>query len=112
MNLFSREKVLAPKRDTSVVMRFLTIGGATVELRAYQFTTRWHPVKGCPNVVVKPYEVDGFTWECLGCEVHDRGEGPGYGERGYLPRDRQAARNDANAHAEQCRAMPKPGVSR
>lgn len=112
MSLFSREKVLAPKRDTSILMRFLTLGGATVELRADHFTTRWHPLRGCPDIVVKPYEVDGFTWECLGCDTVDRGNGRGYGKRGYLPRDRKEARDDANEHADTCRSMPKSGVSR
>ncbi|MCO6011470.1 hypothetical protein NE236_41625 [Actinoallomurus purpureus] len=110
------------------LMRFLTVGGAVVELRSKRFKTRWHPAKGRPDAVVElrskrfktrwhpakgrpdavvePYEVDGFAWECLGCDASGRDSRSYAGD--YLPRERDEARDDANDHASACRAMPKP----
>lgn len=89
-----------------ILMRFLTIGGAVVELRSKRFMTRWHPLRGRPEAVDQAYEVDGLAWECLGCDAHGRDP---YSYKGdYLPSERDEARAEANDHANICRAMPKP----
>lgn len=68
------------KTTDDVVMRFLTQGGATVELR-----------KGSkPGRLVYPYL-------CLGCDY----EFDNYDSIVH-------ARTEANEHAANCRAMPKP----
>jgi|HubBroStandDraft_6_1064221.scaffolds.fasta_scaffold11889_4 hypothetical protein len=63
------------------LMRFLTLGGAVVELHRDTRTGR-------------------HRWECLGCEKAD-----------MPYETATAARDDANEHAGICRAMPKPGTS-
>jgi hypothetical protein len=94
------------KADTDhVLMRFLTVGGATVELRSHRFTTQCTR-QGRPCVSDHAREVDGFVWECLGCEANSERVRWDYGR--YLPNERAEARDHANAHAEICRAMPKP----
>ncbi|MFJ7269396.1 hypothetical protein ACIQV3_22590 [Streptomyces sp. NPDC099050] len=90
--------------DTDPIMQFLTIGGAVVELRAHRFMTRYS-WKGRPYVGDTQYETDGFRWSCLGC---DKQGGPNIFEHDYLSTERDEARNDANDHAETCRAMPRP----
>jgi hypothetical protein len=100
----------APNTDP-VIMRFLTVGGATVELRTKRFATRTHPSKGRPYVVDEPYAVDGYGWYCLGCDANSNGETI-WDEQGYLPNRQRDARNGANAHASECRALPKPEVTR
>jgi hypothetical protein len=65
---------------SNVLMRFLTQGGATVELRK----------EPKPGRLVYPYL-------CLGCDY----EFDNYSSIVH-------ARSEANAHAESCRAMPKP----
>jgi hypothetical protein len=92
-------------------MRFLTAGGATVELRTKRFSTRTHPAKGRPYVVDEPYQVDGYDWDCLGCGAGSR-DRSFWDEQGYLPDQQSQARDDANDHASACRAMPKSEVSR
>jgi hypothetical protein len=105
-------RTLAPKPDNSnVVTRFLTHGGATVELRAKRFATRTHPVKGRPDVLDEPYQVDGYDWDCLGCGAGSQDRSY-WDEQGYLPKEQREARDDANDHASVCRATPKPEVSR
>ena len=75
------ETTTAPAATKSnVLMRFLTQGGATVELRK-------EPKRGR---LVYPYL-------CLGCDY----EFDNYDSIVH-------ARGEANAHAESCRAMPKP----
>lgn len=62
-----------------VIARYLTVGGATVDLRA----------------------VDDFydhRYDCLGC-------GDMWAFRGE-----SRVRSNAQAHAETCRAMPRPGA--
>lgn len=71
----------APARiEPNVLMRFLTQGGAAVELRKEVKRGR----------VVYPYL-------CLGCDY----EFDNYSSV-------VSAREEANKHAEKCRAMPKP----
>jgi hypothetical protein len=75
------EPDLSPPADT-VVMRFLTRGGATVVV-----VERERPKYG-----------ERFGWVCLGCETI----GPSAEEVAGYVRDR------ANRHAGECRAMPQP----
>lgn len=117
MNIFSarRQPTISTSADMDevtdpVIMRFLTVGGATVELRGHRFTTRWHPLKGKPNVISQAYETDGYVWECLGCDADGRKRNS-YGEREYLPSELDDARDHANEHASACHAMPKPAGS-
>jgi hypothetical protein len=86
-----------------VVIRLLGLGGAIVELHRTRFTTTWSS-SGPPCAAHTPYEVDGFNWRCLGCDAYGR-EGDTYNDPGY--RDFGKARNAAQEHAAQCRAMPK-----
>jgi len=103
----------APELKTAdtdaVIVRFLTVGGATVELRSHRFTTRWRPLKGRPDVIAQPYEVDGYAWKCLGCDAY--GRDPHSYEGDYLQDERGKAREDANTHANGCRAMPRQGAA-
>ncbi|WP_394436242.1 hypothetical protein [Streptomyces sp. SGAir0957] len=62
-------------------MRFLTQGGATV------------------IVCGSGGSVEDHGWRCLGCDATDNGVG------WWL----RSARDQANAHAANCRALPKPG---
>ena len=87
------------------LMRFLTMGGAVVELRHRTFRTNhfdkyrtgdtWH-------------EVTGFWWQCLGCGQDARN--PRY-DRPFLPDEKDDARSTANAHAGECRSMPREALS-
>ncbi|WP_438490721.1 hypothetical protein [Streptomyces sp. S186] len=89
-------------------MRFLTAGGATVELRSHRFSTRYTG-QGRPYVSDEVRDVDGFVWKCLGCDADGRSDGPNpirFDGGRYLPGERDEARRDANAHAQTCRAMP------
>ena len=69
-----------------VDVRYLTVGGATVDLR---FTTH-------DNHLGEP--VKGARAECLGCLTH------------YGPDLADTTRRQAQAHAETCRALPRPEV--
>ncbi len=95
-----------------VIARYLTVGGATVEMRSLRFTTRYTP-QGRPYVSDKSREVDGSSWFCLGCGADGSTDAAAtyirFDHGRYLPNERDDARRDANAHAEKCRAMPKPG---
>ncbi|WP_035796461.1 hypothetical protein [Kitasatospora mediocidica] len=91
--------------DTKPVAQYLTVGGATVELRSHRFSTNY---TGRGRLGDSWHEVDGFTWKCLGCDT--RG-GTGFlSQEPYLPTERKLANNDANSHAETCRAMPLGGA--
>ncbi len=68
-------------KTTSIVMRFLTLGGATVAV------TRTSTEQRDANL--------DHAWQCLGCDA-----GNDYGSK-------TAARTDANRHAGWCRSMPK-----
>lgn len=87
-----------------VLMRFLTQGGATVELRNLQYRTR---LDGRGYWTEKWWDVSGTNWTCLGCGVTGRGGTTG-GEAGYSITESGRARDEANGHAETCRAMPRP----
>lgn len=89
----------AKSTDSDVVMRFLTQGGATVELCRDQFTRRHGPTRS----------TNGYAWTCLGCGTVGSGlPYPVYDEYNYLPNEYGKARDDANSHATSCRSMPKP----
>lgn len=94
----------ATATGATVLMRFLTTGGAVVELRSHQFSSHYTR-QGRPNWSPDTRTVDGYQWTCLGCD--QRGE-PGYLDNDYLDNERRKARNEANAHASTCRAMPRP----
>lgn len=89
------------------LMQFLTIGGAVVELRQHRFTTLYTTYRGRGYLApdAKKGEVDGFAWSCHGCGGSGR---DARFDGQYLPGERQKARDDANAHAHACRAMPRP----
>lgn len=95
-----------PDIDKAIVMRFLTQGGATVEVRSHRFQTRYTH-RGRPNVYSfdssKTRTVDGYRWTCRGCGTC--GE-IGISDYNYLDTEEGRARDDANAHAASCRAMP------
>lgn len=90
-----------------IVMRFLTQGGAVVEVRTCRFRTRY-TVKGRPYISDEYREVNGSNWRCLGCGKQGDAAGYSYQAEPYLPDEADKARDDANGHAAGCRAMPKP----
>jgi hypothetical protein len=98
-----------PVAADPVLMRFLTVGGATVELQRHCFTTRY-TWQGRPYVG-DPRQVDGFVWKCLGCGADGKGHISSW-DGDYLPDERNEARGHANAHAHECRAMPRAEVPR
>lgn len=93
----------ADKPDRDVLMRFLTHGGAEVELRPAGYISRW-AASGPPHAA-DPHRVEGFNWRCQGCRSYGR-EGDTYNDPGYL--ERREAREEANSHAANCWAMPDP----
>ncbi|MGW2113753.1 hypothetical protein [Streptomyces zhihengii] len=89
------------------VMQFRTQGGATVDLYPHQWVEHHYAVGDRP---ARTLNRSGFEWRCNGCDLtgaeqHLRLRGAGYTET--KPQD---SRNDANAHATDCWAMPKPTV--
>ncbi|KMS81805.1 hypothetical protein ACH49_01350 [Streptomyces leeuwenhoekii] len=95
-----------------VIARYLTVGGATVDVRTHRFTTRYTG-QGRPYVGNEDYEVDGFTWACFGCDATGATDGRNYIRLDYgryLPTERGEVRQDAQEHAERCRALPRPEV--
>jgi hypothetical protein len=85
------------------IVRYLTVGGATIDLRSTRFVTRWQG--GPPFAASKPYETDGFQWTCSGCQSYGR-EGDDYNDPNF--RKLAEARDDAQGHADKCRALPRP----
>lgn len=85
----------------NTIARFLTLGGAVVRMYPTRFITRW--AGGPPFAAKEPYEIGGFQWECDGCGAYGR-EGETYLDRNY--RQQAEARDEANGHADNCRAMP------
>lgn len=102
---------LAPEPvATAPLMRFLTLGGAVVEVHNHRFRTRY--LHGRPYPDKESGEVDGFIWRCLGCAADgesDGADGPSIDRGRYLPKELHLARTDANTHAGQCRAMAPAG---
>lgn len=92
-----------PAKPDNTIARFLTVGGAVVRLYPTRFITRW--AGGPPFAAKEPYETSGFQWTCDGCGAYGR-QGETYLDRNY--RQQAEARDEANGHADTCRAMPKP----
>ncbi len=87
----------------TVLVQFLTLGGADVDLYEYRFETRYLPI-GRPYVG-DVRTVDGFRWQCRGCgEVGQ----PALFTTDYLPKELPEARTHANSHASACRSKPRP----
>ncbi|GAA0969627.1 hypothetical protein GCM10009555_017100 [Acrocarpospora macrocephala] len=86
-----------------VLIRFVNVGGAAVDLHSLRFATKWD-YRGAPYAATTPYEMDGFNWRCLGCKEYGR-EGDTYNDPGYG--DLREAREAAQQHAERCRATPQ-----
>lgn len=80
-----------------VIARYLTIGGATVDL-----TQR-------PRYIDDPELLDAVA-TCLGCETRERfnNEQPLWGSDDVLAGNTATARVWSQKHAETCRAMPRP----
>lgn len=91
-----------------VIARYITIGGATVDLKTRPFTTRFLD-GGRPFAGAEYRTVKGLVWHCHGCDITG-GFGP-FNEP-YMPGERAQATRAANQHAETCRAMPKPETGR
>ena len=90
----------------NVLMRFLTQGGATVELHTHAYRTHYN---GLGHWTAELSDVTGSNWRCLGCDTRGRIGFQGYGssEYGYSETEADKARDEANKHAGECRSMPK-----
>jgi hypothetical protein len=95
----------APQADDNVVMRFLTQGGATVELYPHAWTETHYNIDNKPRNRV---DREGFEWRCLGCDETGADKNLRLRGAGYHERQPRESRNEANQHASTCRAMPKP----
>jgi hypothetical protein len=85
-----------PQQDaSSVVMRFLTQGGAQVHVTHVGTFTR-NLFSGAV------WGEKDHRWTCLGC-------GNGSGQHDYYPPNE--IRDAANEHATNCRSMPKPATA-
>lgn len=87
-----------------LVARFVTLGGAAVDLRH----KRWFYDRSVPLKTAKSNVVEGFNWECKGCGAYGYEGTACYTSTGYL--DERDARSDANAHASTCRATTRPAI--
>lgn len=108
-----RKETPMPETTTTatddVVMRFLTQGGAVVELHRQDRTVR-HSL-GRPTYLLangKTRTSHGFNWRCLGCDEIGGGGRYGLGDNHFDEHEPNDSRDEANKHADQCRAMPKP----
>lgn len=90
-----------------VIVRYLNVVGATVDLSPTRFMSRWNG--GPPYAASEPRETNGFQWTCNGCLSYGR-EGDTYNDPNF--RELKEARDDAQAHAERCRAMPRPETNK
>ncbi|MEV8523167.1 hypothetical protein AB0451_03265 [Streptomyces sp. NPDC052000] len=91
----------------AVLMRFLTQGGAVVELHKHTYAARTD-IRGYALTAGERRTVDGVNWRCLGCGSQGGQGRYGFGPGGYEGWDLYEPRSDANEHASACRAMPKP----
>ena len=105
-----------------VIARYLNLAGATVDVKAshIRYEVGEHGMKPLSNGLSAPVHPEKLidltiTARCTGCPEHEVFEN----ERLYPsaldritegPYGRQAARW-AQAHAEKCRAMPRPAVA-
>ncbi|MFF2077102.1 hypothetical protein ACFVXG_20360 [Kitasatospora sp. NPDC058162] len=83
----------------TVLARFTTLGGATVELQSLRFTTRYAHGHRYPGT--EEQTVDGIVWQCRGCGT--RGTSNVHGDP-YQAHQRDKANQAANTHAASCRA--------
>jgi hypothetical protein len=90
-----------------VLVSYLTVGGAVVNLHTQEFTFTPRPrdlsaatrLRDRLTNVDRSRQVDGYIWDCLGCGT-------------TVPVYSTDGKNAANAHASKCRAIPKPEVPR
>lgn len=96
-----------PAADDNILMRFITQGGATVELHHQDRTVRTHAgsVYALPDRQTRVSH--GFNWRCLGCDLIGGGGRYGLGSHHFDETQKFEARNEANQHATDCRALPK-----
>lgn len=94
----------APPTD-NVLMRFLTQGGATVELYPHAWTETHYNIDNKPR---KQIDREGFEWRCLGCDETGADKNLRLRGAGYHERQPRESRDEANQHATTCRAMPRP----
>jgi hypothetical protein len=102
----------AQQTNDGVVMRFLTQGGATVELNRQTRTVNYLPGQRgylMPNNEKRVSR--GFNWRCLGCNEIGGGGRYGFGDRHFDEHTPRESRDEANQHATTCRAMPKPNAA-
>ena len=79
--------------EQTALPRFLTLGGAVVEIFAHSFK-RWDG------------RIDeGHAWRCLGCDVEGAAES--WTDSVRIPAPLPKVRTAANAHASLCRSMPR-----
>ncbi|MGW0904999.1 hypothetical protein [Streptomyces sp. NPDC002853] len=90
--------------EPNVLMQFLTRGGASVELYEKAWTVHRYAT---PGRSAHDFDRTGFQWICRGCDAGGRDRELGWG---YAENTPVKSRDEANAHAEKCRAMPKPGA--
>jgi hypothetical protein len=95
----------APQTSDDVVMRFLTQGGATVELYPHAWTETHYNIDHKPRQQVAR---EGFEWRCLGCDTTGAETNLRLGGAGYHERQPRDSRKEANKHASTCWSMPKP----
>ncbi|MCG6496643.1 hypothetical protein [Kitasatospora sp. A2-31] len=104
----------APEPEPVPLMRFLTVGGAAVELWPHRFVTRYtHQGRPMVHSDRSTRECDGYRWSCAGCGATGKSHGTdGIQFNGglYLDVERDLARRDANTHATECRSMPAPAA--
>lgn len=109
----TRQPTPGAQADTSVVMQFLTQGGATVELHHQTRTVNYLP--GQPGHLMSDGEKrvsNGYNWRCLGCGSIGGGGRYGMGARHFDEYQLPECRDEANTHATACRAMTRPEAGR
>lgn len=98
-----QETNVTEQTTDTAVMRFLTLGGATVELHDITWEEERLRADGYEKETV-----EGRSWRCTGCDVDSASPGQSQNIYGrYYGRDNRS-RDHANTHAEKCRAMPRP----
>jgi hypothetical protein len=98
--------------DGNVAMRFLTHGGATVEV--HRQDRRLRTVPGNSTLLMPAGETrisQGFNWRCLGCDAIGGGGRYGLGDRHFDENKPEKSRDEANQHANNCRALPNPDAA-
>lgn len=103
-----------------VIARYLTVGGATAEIteRAVEYAegeTGYGPIGNGYSGYRQPTELVDITLTatCSGCTATEENEFTGiyaYARKGFLDELKpwQSPKAWAQAHAEKCRAMPRP----